>query len=312
MIRAISFIHTTASRTRPTGIARVNIDHFHPVSLGFVSHERTQLVERPAMQRVSLLARNGDSITDTLQIFEGNAALSAFRNFNQLLADTVVDITGKTLFFARQVFQKTFSRARTFGLELLAQTTVAVANIQQSFGTVDIPIAVYGNILHSQINAQETLYVKRVYDPVFDAPSPLPIPDIAESAGSGWDQLAPLIKSALLLIPGVRQNAPVNTRPTVRTATGGTQTVTDQGVIVTRNAQGKIISTSRTPAKIPTLTASGALVVNNGNGTYDVVTSNGQRQTRPYNAGASTGGVNQNVLMYGALAVAAFFVLGKK
>lgn len=74
-----------------------------------------------------------------------------------------------------------------------------------------------------------------------------------------------------------------------RTVTAGAVTSgNDSGVIITRRADGSV-STSKPPVGVPHATTTGNFILNNGNGTYDLIAPDGSRRVIAYgeNAGPS-------------------------
>lgn len=130
--------------------------------------------------------------------------------------------------------------------------------------------------------------------PVVPLPSipPIAIPQVpgypSSSGGERgiWSEIASGIRAVVQLLPAVRAaggQAPV-TRPTQTLPDGSRVVYTDQGTMIRTSPTGQT-TVERIPAGVATMTTSGAMVVNNGNGTYDVVTADGRRQTRPYASG---------------------------
>jgi hypothetical protein len=152
--RTIGFVHVTAGRTGAARIARVHQIYRHTRTVGFVGHEGAQLKERPAMQDCPLRATNRNPRTDALEIFQGNGSICVFRLGNQLLADAVIGVPGKTVLFARQSFEFAFGRARAFGLQFGPQPASAEPHVIDVAPRVDLPIAVHRDIHHAQVDPQ--------------------------------------------------------------------------------------------------------------------------------------------------------------
>lgn len=70
-------------------------------------------------------------------------------------------------------------------------------------------------------------------------------------------------------------------------ANGVVTTALDTGVIQTRQPDGRV-TMDRPPVGVPHSTVTGNVIVNNGNGTFDLIDPAGNRRTLPY--GASSGG----------------------
>ena len=114
------------------------------------------------MQGCPLFATNRNPRTDAFQIFQGNRSMCVFRFGNQLFADAVVGVLGKTAFFPRQSFEFAFCRACSFGLQFSPQAALTVAYIVDVAGRVDLPIAVYSDIDYPQVYTQCAFYVYRL------------------------------------------------------------------------------------------------------------------------------------------------------
>lgn len=95
--------------------------------------------------------------------------------------------------------------------------------------------------------------------------------------------------SALQLIKAYRQLDTPAVQTTARNvaSNGAVSVIGNNGLIQTRNANGSITS-SVPPVGVPQATTSGNYIVNNGDGTYTVVSPTGQTQTVRYSAGVNT------------------------
>jgi hypothetical protein len=137
------------------------------------------------------------------------------------------------------------------------------------------------------------------------APAAYSPPATASSYGWGdFNSAVQNLSQAALAALNVRSVYERITGPTVTQATrasGGTQTrVTDAGVVQTMGPDGRV-TTSRPPIGQPHATTSGGFVINNGNGTFTLIDSQGVARTMPY--GATAGPTNQtSPLMGGFLA----------
>lgn len=154
LIRTIGFIDTTTGRTGSGSVAGINRNHNHACTLCFVFDKASQLVERPAMQGCSLAASSPDPVTDALQIFKGDSSSGALRRINNLLADRVVDLSGKASFFAGKLSEATTTRLRTLLLQLATQTTVAKAHVLNLTAAVQLLVAVSRNRGDTEINTE--------------------------------------------------------------------------------------------------------------------------------------------------------------
>lgn len=109
-----------------------------------------ELEKRPAMQSDSLTTTNRYPVADTAKFFDGDSALSVLRSSNNAFADVVVNPSGKAPFLAGKFFQAATAGLRAFCLQLLAQATMAEADVINGFGTVGLAIAVNGNVIDTE------------------------------------------------------------------------------------------------------------------------------------------------------------------
>lgn len=88
---------------------------------------------------------------------------------------------------------------------------------------------------------------------------------------------------------GINPSAQVNTTARyIDPRTGAATVALDTGVIQTRDASGRVV-TSRPPTGQPQSTASGNVVMNNGDGTYTLISPSGQTRVIQYDQGAAGG-----------------------
>ena len=108
------------------------------------------------MQSCSLRPTNRYPITDTAQFLDGDTAIGVFGLSNNALADSVVCPSSELPFFAGEFLQTATRGLRAFGLELLAQPTMAIANMLDRLTLVGHTIAVNGDIGDSEIDTEKT------------------------------------------------------------------------------------------------------------------------------------------------------------
>src|SRR5262249_45409523 len=120
-----------------------------------------QIVKRPTMQGGSLGLLNRYPVANALQVFQGNAALSALSLCHDAFADAMVGVARKTMLFTCQLFQAPFGGFGAFLLQLATQAAVAVADVVDVVGAVDFAIAVGGEVDNAAINAQVALDLLR-------------------------------------------------------------------------------------------------------------------------------------------------------
>ena len=130
-----------------------------PFKLGFVLDKAAQLGERPAMQGCSLRPTNRYPITNPAKFFEGDSATGVFGLSNNALADVVVCPGGELPFFAGQFLETAARGLRAFGLELLAQLAVTVANVLDRLALVDRAVTINGDIGNPKIDTKKAVNV---------------------------------------------------------------------------------------------------------------------------------------------------------
>jgi len=128
-------------------------------------------------------------------------------------------------------------------------------------------------------------------------PAPIPTVVIAPPAAPGitFDNIVKgATTAALAAISVVRaweqRKLPVNPNARQTDPRGNQQTVTRDGVIVTRTPDGRT-TTTRPAVGEPRMTVDGTMVMNNGDGTFTRVGADGRRETLPYPGAAGGGGV---------------------
>lgn len=152
---AVLFCYVPAFGALPAGVARVNGDQHHTGESGLVLQEREQLRERPGMQKCTLLAPGLDPFTDARKIFEFQPALGAFSFGNDLLRNTVIDVTGKSLLLAREFLETPLGGARLLLLKFRPQPTMPVAHRLEFRSRIPLSIGVAGDVGNPKIHPQE-------------------------------------------------------------------------------------------------------------------------------------------------------------
>lgn len=117
----------------------------------------------------------------------------------------------------------------------------------------------------------------------------------------------------------IKRDAPVNVSArTYNPATGQTRVALDSGVIETRDAAGNVVKVAP-PKGQPQTTATGNIVVNNGDGTYTLISPDGAQRRIQYAPGISTaggGGFNLSEIptpyILGAVGLAALVFLRRR
>lgn len=117
---------------------------------------------------------------------------------------------------------------------------------------------------------------------------------------------------ALSVIKAYRQlDAPmVQTTARVAQPNGSVSVIGDNGLVQTRTANGQVIA-SRPPVGVPQATLNGNYIVNNGDGTYSVVSPDGKTARYSYSKDAPQSGGISPVLLGGGLLLAVLLLKGR-
>jgi hypothetical protein len=145
----------TASRTSPTGIARVNKLDRHTDEPALIDDLRLQISEGPRVQDSALLSISPDPRTNPDQIFKRDSSIRAFSNTANLFGDDVVHVPHKSLFTATESAQDTLGFACAFLLKALSLPPAASADTGHLSGIAEsLPVGTLRNIHEAQVNAQ--------------------------------------------------------------------------------------------------------------------------------------------------------------
>lgn len=156
---------------------------------------------------------------------------------------------------------------------------------------------------------------------------PIPIPDVpgypitnpTGPAAQDWTYqdilkaASATIQVALQAVAATKQIQAITVNQRAQSVNGQTVTrATDDGRIATRHPDGTV-TYSLPPVNSAQATITGNYIVNNGDGTYTLVSANGQRTTRSYSAsggsGSLFGGMSTGMMI--ALGAGALLLLGK-
>jgi len=153
--RTISFINTATLRTGSRGVARVNEDHRHTCSQGLVADKATKLREGPRVQSSPLGAPNPDPREYPLEFFKGDSPGGALSSGYNMLAKTVVHVSGEAFLFARAGFEKTLGRLGTLLLEPLAELAVAIPQSVDLGSRINVTIGIGGDVDDPKIDPKD-------------------------------------------------------------------------------------------------------------------------------------------------------------
>ncbi len=147
-------VDVVASRTSLAGVSRVNPNDFDSGNTGFVFGEQSQLIESPPIDFCSGFPSNFRSQPNARQIFKSNCRIQFLSNFNELLADVVVDPFLKSRFSPGEPSEQPFGRLSAFGLNRSANLDKSVSDLPQLRSIPRLSRRCGCNISQSQINSQ--------------------------------------------------------------------------------------------------------------------------------------------------------------
>lgn len=154
---SVPLVDIPTARALTAGVAGIDCNEEDARECSLVGYELAKLIERPTAQSGTLLFPNRYPVVDALQIFQSNATLGAFGFGNDLLRNAVVSISGKSSFFATELFQFPFSAARLFFLQLGAQCAMAIADVIDLASRHFLAIGGSGNGFDSKIDTEKIL-----------------------------------------------------------------------------------------------------------------------------------------------------------
>jgi hypothetical protein len=145
------------------------------------------------------------------------------------------------------------------------------------------------------------------HDPIYDPP-PVGAPEPSEPTTSIWDSLAEAATAAIRVRAVYQQSQqPTSARPSWQAGGAGAITPTATGMLITRNPLTGAIQTSRPAVGVRYGLPDGRTMVNNGDGTFSLISGFGAETRVSYSAG----GAATNWILYGALGMGALLLLRK-
>jgi hypothetical protein len=111
-------------------------------------------METPRRDCHPLGPANRYPVVDSLEVFQGNPASGAFGLGNDLLADAVVNVSGKALFFATALCKQAFRGPGVFPLQPRPQSAVAMTQRKDVCAAVAVPVTVRRDVDNPQIDAE--------------------------------------------------------------------------------------------------------------------------------------------------------------
>jgi hypothetical protein len=103
---------------------------------------------------------NRDPVSDAAQVFESGPATGAFRGSDELFGDDVVDVLGAAPFLAPSLHEEPATAPRAELLKALAHPAGTLPHSPQLAARVEVVVAVGGDVLDAQIDAQEALWFR--------------------------------------------------------------------------------------------------------------------------------------------------------
>jgi len=144
------------------------------------------------------------------------------------------------------------------------------------------------------------------HDPVYDPP-PVGGPAPVEPTTSIWDSITQAATAAIKVRAAYQQSQQQSATPA---RPGGTVTATATGMLLTRNPLTGALQTSRPAVGVRYGLPDGRTMVNNGDGTFSLISGFGAETRVSYSA-AGAGGAATNWVLYGALGLGALLLLRK-
>ena len=164
----IRLVDATALRARSARVARVHCDETHARERGLVRQERTQLEERPRVQRAPLGLPDRYPIADAVEVFDGNAASGALGLTDEMLADAVVGMAVEVLLLSSKLSEVSIRGFRAPVLERLAELGGAVSGGVDGCSRVALSVGVDRDVSDTKIDAEPSLWIDRATLGYFD------------------------------------------------------------------------------------------------------------------------------------------------
>jgi len=144
------------NRARLARVGRVNVHHGQSCPLRLVGHKVLQLAKSPPMQPCSDPFMRLDMGADMGQIFQAECARARTDGFgHDGFTDFVVDVFHMPLFTPRDSLEFALGGAATIGLETTAMGKVNITLMPQLTATPDLARTGSGEIVFSDIDAQD-------------------------------------------------------------------------------------------------------------------------------------------------------------
>src|SRR4051812_9434035 len=152
---AVLLVDITARVACLRRISGVNFDERHPGAFGFVGQKRTELGERPRVQRGPLGLAKPYPVTGPRQFLDGDTASGAFSLGHDAFRNLMVYVGGEARLFTAAPLQQPPRRTGSLGLQAFPQPHLSFAiRVQSSTGRL-LADARGGDVDNSHIDAKE-------------------------------------------------------------------------------------------------------------------------------------------------------------
>jgi len=152
------FSAVATNRAGTRRVPRVNQDHGHSRTPGFVEDKLLQLIEAPVSKlKTHLLGETVTSLPDAAKVFKSECLPKRNRSIDKPAADVVVHPASEPRLTAAQPLEVAFRRLRTTFLKPRAKPSHGSANLANRLSTVLVSFAVRGNLHHAKVNTNRAI-----------------------------------------------------------------------------------------------------------------------------------------------------------
>ena len=161
---AVGFVLVSARRARLAGVRRRNQHDIHAMEPCLVLDERAQLTKSPPTHPRPLRLAKPCPIADAFEVFQGDSAPGAFGLGNERFGNTMILVGSKSPFLPAQALElapnvlgakSTPLFPRSGFLQATAKRVLSNTYRFYCIAAVVLPVAVGGDIGHSEIDADE-------------------------------------------------------------------------------------------------------------------------------------------------------------
>jgi len=149
--------------------------HRHTRTQCLIGDKRLKLGEAPSVECCALRPSSPHPRANVRQIFDGNRPLCAFGLRNNLFGDHMVDVLGEAGFLPSKNPQTATTAQGAKPLQFVSEPPMAIAHVLDRAPAVDFPIAIDGNVRHTQIDAQRAFDINQIGIVNIDGGEQIPI-----------------------------------------------------------------------------------------------------------------------------------------